>query len=98
MLGVSVHGGVEPQRTQSPRHVDTSSGIDRRFGPGRRQGNSWTELHSYFVKHMGPAMATRVTCAWHHAATGLWASSDLNRLRQGKSPRGEVTGRGYKCP
>jgi hypothetical protein len=94
MLGVSVYGGVEPQLAQSSRHVDTSSGIDRRFRPGKCKGNSWSDSHSHFVKHMGPATAARTTSAWHHAASGRSTGSNLNRLRQGKSPRGEVTGRG----
>jgi len=93
MLGVSAHGGVEPQRTQSPRHVDTSSGIDGHFA-GRRKANSRTEFRYHFVKYTGPAMTARTTSAWYHAANRLWAGSDPNRLRQGKSPRGEVTGRG----
>jgi hypothetical protein len=94
MLGGSAYGGVEPQLAQSPRHVDTSSGIDRRFRPGKCTGNSWSDSHSDFVKPMGPAMATRTTSAWHPAASGQSTGSHLNRLCQGKSARGEVTGRG----
>jgi hypothetical protein len=41
--------------------------------------------------------AARITSAWYHAASGLWAGSDLNR-RQGKSRRGEVTAEANKCP
>jgi len=94
MLGVPTYGGVEPQRTESPRHVDTLTGIDRRFGPGRRKQNSWTEFHSHFVNHIGPAIAARTTSARYHAARGLWAGSHPNCLRQGKSPHSDVTNRG----
>jgi hypothetical protein len=92
MLGGSAYGGVEPQLAQSPRHVDTSSGIDRRFRPGKCTGNSWSDSHSHVVKHRGPAMAARTTSAWHPAASRRSTGSHLNRLRQGKSPRGDVTG------
>ena len=94
MLGVSAYGGVEPQPAQSPRHLDTSSDIDRRFRPGECKGNSWSDSHSHVVKHLSLAMATRTTSAWHHAASGLSTGANLNRLHQSKSPRGEVTGRG----
>lgn len=41
MLAVSVYGGVEPQRTQSPHHVDTSSGIDFVKHMGRPVTSAW---------------------------------------------------------
>ena len=94
MPGVSVHRGVEATANPKPGSVDTSRGIDRLSGPCRSKWNSWTALHAHFVTHMGPAMAKRVTSAWYHEATGLWAGSDLNRVRHGKPARGKVTGRG----
>jgi len=54
MPGVSVHGGVEATANPSQGHVDTSSGIDWLFGPGRRKWNSWTELHSHPRQTHGP--------------------------------------------
>lgn len=45
-------------------------------------------------RSVSPAIATRVTSGWYHAATTLWASSKLNRVGHTKPPRGEVIGRG----
>jgi hypothetical protein len=94
MPGVSVHRGVEATANPKPGSVDTARGIDRLSGPGRCKWNSRTELHAHLVKHMGPVMAKRVTSAWYHEATGLWAGPDLNRVRHGKPPHGKVIGRG----
>lgn len=93
MPGVSAHGGVEA--TADPR--PGSRGYLKWywcFGPGRSKWNSWTELHSHLVKFLTPAVADRVTSAWYHAATGLWAGSDANRVKHGKPPRGKVIGPG----
>ena len=42
--------------------------------------------------------AAPVISARYHAASRLWAGSNLNRLRQGNSRRGEVTAETNKCP
>ena len=92
-MPVSVHGGVEAIANPKPG----SRGNFRwywLYGLDRRRANGWTELHSHFVKHIGPATAKRVTAACYHTAAGLWADSDLNRVRHGKPPRGKVIGRG----
>jgi hypothetical protein len=39
-------------------------------------------------------MADRVTSAWYHEGTGMWAGSDKNRVTHGKPPRGKVVGPG----
>src|SRR2546423_6412730 len=94
MFRVSVYGGVESQRIQSPRHVDTSSGVDRCFGPGRCKGNSWAELHAHFVKHMGCPRHLRMVAR---------GEPNMGWLRPqpptpGQIAPGEVTAEVNKCP
>lgn len=93
MAGASIHGGVEATANPKPG----SRGYLKWYwvaGPGRRKWNTWTELHNHLRKHLSPGMAKRVTSAWFHAATGIWSGSDLNRVRQGKPPRGKRVGPG----
>ena len=94
MLKVSIHGDVESHSapkvgvTGIPQVALTAAldltGATGPAGPSSTptSSNTWA--------------ATPVT--WYHAASGLWAGCDLNRLREGKSGRGEVTIEANKCP
>lgn len=65
------------------------------FGKGRAKWNTWTELYHHIVTKVGdPEKAKRIAASWFHLRFGIWPGADLNRVRQGKAPRGEVVGRG----
>jgi hypothetical protein len=63
-------------------------------GEGRAKWNTWTELYHHLVKFMEPEKAKDTTSRWFHERFGFYAGADLNRVRQGKPPRGKVIGPG----
>ena len=94
MHAVSGYGGVESQRPKARvtriRQVALTGAWDLTDAKGTA-GRSSTPTSSN-------TWATRVTSAWYYPASELWAGSNLNRLRQGNSRRGEVTAETNKCP
>jgi hypothetical protein len=96
MPGISVHGGGEA--TANPAAAATSSGTGSSgtgyTAPVAARGTAGPSSTPTSSKRIGPAMAKRVPSAWYHAATGLWDGSDLNRVRHGEPPHGNVIGRG----
>lgn len=64
------------------------------YGPGRKRWNTWTELYTQLLEHMTPARARLAASAWFRLRFGFASGSDLNRVRQGKPPRGKRIGKG----
>lgn len=64
------------------------------FGEGRTRWHTWTELRDQLVEHVGPVKAAVFASAWFHERYGIWSGSDLNRVKNGKPPRGKVVGPG----
>lgn len=64
------------------------------LGKGRARWNTWTELYHHLLKYMPPPKAKRTAASWFHLRYGFWPGADLNRVRQGKPPRGKRIGPG----
>lgn len=64
------------------------------YGPGRARWSTWTELYTQLLEHLSPARAKKVASAWFKLRYGFASGSDLNRVRQGKPPRGKRIGPG----
>jgi hypothetical protein len=64
------------------------------YGEGRGRWKTWTELRDQLVEHVGPVKAAVYASAWFHERYGYWSGSDLNRVKNGKPPRGKVIGPG----
>jgi hypothetical protein len=64
------------------------------YGPGRARWNTWTELRDHLLKHIPPEEAKKTAARWFRERFGFWPGDDLNRVRQGKAPRGKRVGRG----
>lgn len=63
-------------------------------GEGRAKWNTWTELYHHLAKYMPPEKAKRTAANWFHDRFGFWPGADVNRVRQGKPPRGKRIGKG----
>ena len=63
-------------------------------GPGAAKWDTFTELYRHLVKYMRPDKAKRTAASWFHLRFGFWPGADLNRVRQGKPPRGDKIGPG----
>lgn len=63
-------------------------------GEGRAKWNTWQELYDHLVKYLNPELAKRVAAQWFHERYGFWPGADLNRVKNGKAPRGNVVGPG----
>jgi peptidoglycan hydrolase-like protein with peptidoglycan-binding domain len=61
---------------------------------GLARWNTWTELRDQLVEHVGPVKAAVFASAWFKERWGFWSGSDLNRVKNGKPPRGKVVGPG----
>lgn len=64
------------------------------LGEGRAKWNTFTELLHHLVKYMEPELAKRTAAQWFHERYGFWPGADLNRVKHGKPPRGQVVGPG----
>ncbi|WP_134324701.1 hypothetical protein [Cumulibacter soli] len=64
------------------------------IGKGRAKWNTWTELYRHLLKYLPPEKARRTASKWFIERFGFAAGSDVNRVRQGKPPRGKVVGPG----
>lgn len=66
-------------------------------GPGLARWTTWTELLAGLVEevHDKPLETLKEwAAAWFHERYGFWPGADLNRVRQGKPPRGDRIGPG----
>jgi len=63
-------------------------------GEGLALWTTWTELYDHLVRHVGPLKAKVFASDWFRDRYGYSAGSDLNRVRHGKSPRGDRIGPG----
>ena len=66
------------------------------YGKGRARWRTWTELYDQLatIPEVGPVTAAVYASAWFHDRYGYWSGSDLNRVRNGKPPRGSKIGPG----
>jgi hypothetical protein len=63
-------------------------------GAGLVKWNTWTELYAHLQKYLPPERAKRTAAEWFHERFGFWPGADVNRVRQGKPPRGDRIGPG----
>ena len=62
---------------------------------GRAKWHTFTELHAHLAKYIhDPEKLDRTTSQWFHDRYGIWAGSDLNRVRTGHRFRGKRIGPG----
>jgi len=78
---------------------DTTMGHDELhhwwvYEEGRERWHTWTELYDQLLPKVGPVKAAVYTSAWFKERFGFYSGSDLNRLKNGKPPRGEKVGPG----
>lgn len=79
--------------------MDTHPGGDKLkrywiYGEGRAKWNTFTELRDHLVKYLNPDLATRTAAQWFHERYGFYPGADLNRVKNGKPPRGNRVGPG----
>jgi hypothetical protein len=92
-------GDDEPEFVTAAAGHDVTPGHDELhhwwvLGEGRHRWHTWTELRDQLAEHVGPIKAAIYASAWFHERYGFWSGSDLNRVKNGKPPRGSRVGPG----
>lgn len=92
---------VEPRGGPIPKMATRAKDHDgenlKRYwlaGAGLAKWNTWTELRNHLAKYLSPERAKRTAAEWFHERYGFWPGADLNKVRQGKPPRGDRIGPG----